>query len=120
MKPTAPLHLYEVPPRKDKRGVAAPSSCGNSPARSGIPVFATFLLPWIRRALWFEEAYRSRQRRLYAIKTSIQMLREKNVLGGHHYQFHGDQEDAGFKQEAVAEALDDKSDDKQNERYNDN
>ena len=114
------MHVYEVRLRKDKRGVAAASSCGNSPARSGIPVFATFLLPWTRRTLRFEKAYRLRQRRLYAIKTSIQMLREKNVLGGHHYQFHRDQEDAGFKQEAVAEALDDKSDDKQNERYNDN
>jgi hypothetical protein len=47
------------------------------------------------------------------------MLREKNVLSGHHYQFHGDQEDAGFKQEAVAEALDEKSDGEQNERCGD-
>ena len=83
-------------------------------------VFENLKLLWTRRTLRFEKAYRSRQRRLYAIKTIIQMLREKNVLSGHHYQFHGDQEDAGFKQEAVAEALDEKSDDKQNERYNDN
>jgi hypothetical protein len=48
--------------------------------------------------LRFEKAYRSRQRRLYAIKTIIQMLREKKVLGGHHHQFHGDQKDACFKQ----------------------
>src|SRR5262245_57694379 len=96
------------------------TTCGNSPARSSIPVFATFSLPWTRRTLRFEKAYRSRQRRLYAIKTIIQMLCEKNVLGGHHYQFHGDQEDAGFKQEAVAEALDEKSEDEQSERCNDN
>jgi hypothetical protein len=66
------------------------------------------------------KTYRSHQGHLYAIKTIIQVLREKNVLGGHHYQFHGDQEDAGFKQEAVAEAFDEKSDDEQNECYNDN
>jgi hypothetical protein len=54
----------------------------------------------------FEGAFDPRQARFYAIETIIQMLREKKVLGGHHYQLHGDQEDAGFKQEAVAEALD--------------
>jgi hypothetical protein len=70
----------------------------------------------IRRTLRLEMAYPSRQRRFYAIEASIQMLHEKNVLGGHHYQLHGDQEDAGFKQEAVPEALDPKSDYEQNER----
>jgi hypothetical protein len=90
------------------------------PARSGIPLSATFSLPWIRRALRFENTHGSRQRRFYAIETIIQMLREKNILGSHHYQLHGDQEDAGFKQKAVAEALDEKSDDEQNERCNDN
>jgi len=57
---------------------------------------------------------------LYAIKTIIEILREKSVLVGHHYQFHRDQKDAGFEQEAVTETLDEKSDDEQNERREDN
>jgi hypothetical protein len=62
--------------------------------------------------LRFEKAYHSRQRRFHAIEAIIQMLREKTVPVDHHYQLHGDQEDAGFKQEAVAEPLDEKSDGK--------
>jgi hypothetical protein len=68
----------------------------------------------------FERAFHPRQRRFYAIEAIIQILGEKTVLVGHPYQLHGDQEDAGFKQEAVAETLDEKSDDEQNERCEDN
>jgi hypothetical protein len=70
--------------------------------------------------LRFENAFHSRQRRFQAIEAIIQVLREKTVLVRHHYQLHGDQEDAGFKQEAVAEALDEKSHDEQNESGDDN
>jgi hypothetical protein len=68
----------------------------------------------------FERAFHPRQRRFYAIEAIIQTLRENTVLVGHHYQLHGDQEDASFKQETVAEALDEKSDDEQNERCENN
>jgi len=84
------------------------------------PGIRNFSLPWTRRTLRFENGNRPLQRRFYAIETIIQMLREKNVLGSHHYQLHRNQEDAGFKQEAVTKTLDEKSDDEQNERCDDN
>src|SRR5215813_1506887 len=43
------------------------------------------------------------------IQSAIASEIENTVPVGHHYQLNGDQEDAGFKQEAVAEALDEKS-----------
>lgn len=95
-------------------------SCTQQPrARATLRTIACCSLTWIRRTLRFENAFHSRQGRFYAIEAIIQILREKTVLVGHHYQLHGDQEDAGFQQEAVAEALDEKSDDEQNERRDD-
>jgi len=57
---------------------------------------------------------------LQAIEAIIQIFGQKRVLMGHYYQLYGDQENAGFKQEAVAETLDEKRDDEQNKRCDDN
>jgi hypothetical protein len=79
-----------------------------------------FALTWIRRTLCFEDTFHSCQRCLQAIEAIIQIFGQKSVFMGHYYQLYRDQENTGFKQEAVAETLDEKSDDEQNKRCDDN